>query len=145
MNPKINNLISKKGRKAAGRGSWKISENLFSSFQYAAQGLRYSFLSQLNFRIHLIISAFVFGIGLWLNLSVIELAILVLTIASVLILELINTSVEAVTDLAIGRKFHPLARIAKDCAAAAVVIAAISSLVIACLLILPKLFIQIGL
>ncbi len=145
MNPKVNNRISKKGQKATCRGSWKISRNLLSSFKYAAQGLIYSFSSQRNFRIHIIIGACVFGIALWLNLSVSELAILVLTIASVVSLELINTSIEALTDLAIGRRFHPLARVAKDCAAAAVSIAAISSLVIACLLILPKLFIQIGL
>ena len=108
MNPKVNNRISKKGQKATGRGSWKISKNLLSSFKYAAQGLIYSFFSQRNFRIHIIIGAFVFGIALWLNLSVSELAILVLTIASVVILELINTSIEALTDLAIGRRFHPL-------------------------------------
>ena len=60
-----------------------------------------------------------------------------LGLAAVLVLELINTATEAVVDLAIGRRFHPLARIAKDCAAAAVLVAAISSLVIAVLLLLP--------
>ncbi|MEY3544749.1 MAG: hypothetical protein RLZZ247_906, partial [Cyanobacteriota bacterium] len=51
---------------------------------------------------------------------------------------------EAVVDLAIGRRFHPLARIAKDCAAAAVLVAAISSLVIAVLLLLPPLLARLG-
>ena len=58
---------------------------------------------------------------------------------AVLVLELLNTAIEAVVDLAIGRRFHPLARIAKDCAAAAVLVAAISSLVIALLLLIPPL------
>jgi diacylglycerol kinase (ATP) len=70
--------------------------------------------------------------------------VLVLTVAAVLVLELINTATEAVVDLAIGRRFHPLARIAKDCAAAAVLVAAISSLVIAILLLLPPLLVRLG-
>jgi diacylglycerol kinase (ATP) len=49
-----------------------------------------------------------------------------------------------VVDLAIGRRFHPLARIAKDCAAAAVLVAAISSLAIAALLLLPALLARLG-
>ena len=73
-----------------------------------------------------------------------QLAVLVLTVAAVLVLELINTATEAVVDLAIGRQFHPLARIAKDCAAAAVLVAALSSLVIAALLILPALLVRLG-
>jgi diacylglycerol kinase (ATP) len=51
---------------------------------------------------------------------------------------------EAVVDLAIGRRYHPLARIAKDCAAAAVLTAAISSMLIATFLILPPLILHLG-
>jgi len=65
-------------------------------------------------------------------------------VAAVLVLELINTATEAVVDLAIGRQFHPLARVAKDCAAAAVLVAAISSLAIAALLLLPALVARLG-
>jgi diacylglycerol kinase (ATP) len=86
-----------------------------------------------------VIGAVVFSLGLWLQLPTIQLAVLVLTVAAVLVLELLNTAIEAVVDLAIGRRFHPLARIAKDCAAAAVLVAAISSLLIALLLLLPPL------
>ncbi|MFL0793817.1 MAG: diacylglycerol kinase family protein, partial [Prochlorococcus sp.] len=106
--------------------------------------LGYGFISQRNFRIHLCIGSIVFGLGLWLNLRVEQLAILVLTVASVLVLELLNTSIEAVVDLAIGRRFHPLARIAKDCAAAAVMVAAIGSLLVAVLLLLPPLLNRLG-
>ncbi len=88
--------------------------------------------------------AVVFALGLWLQLPLAALAVLVLTVAAVLVLELINTATEAVVDLAIGRRFHPLARIAKDCAAAAVLVAAISSLVIAALLLLPALMARLG-
>ena len=87
----------------------------------------------------MVIGAVVFSLGLWLQLPALQLAVLVLTVAAVLVLELLNTAIEAVVDLAIGRRFHPLARIAKDCAAAAVLVAAISSMLIALLLVLPPL------
>ena len=86
-----------------------------------------------------------FFLGLWLGLPPIQLAVLVLTVAAVLVLELLNTAIESVVDLAIGRRFHPLAKVAKDCAAAAVLVAAISSLVVALLLVLPPLILRLGL
>ena len=126
-------------------GAWKIAGDLPSSFRYAAQGLAYSFASQRNFRIHVFMGLVAFCLGLWLGLSPDRMAVLVLTVAAVLVLELLNTATEAVVDLAIGRKFHPLARIAKDCAAAAVLVAAISSLMIALLLLIPPLLQRFGL
>jgi diacylglycerol kinase (ATP) len=126
-------------------GAWKIAGDLPSSFRYAAQGLAYALASQRNFRIHVGMGLVVFCLGLWLQLSLDRLAVLVLTVAAVLVLELLNTATEAVVDLAIGRKFHPLARIAKDCAAAAVLVAAISSLLIALLLLVPPLLQRLGL
>ena len=126
-------------------GAWTVAGDLPSSFRYAAKGLIYSFGSQRNFRIHVITGAVVFSLGLWLGLSLERLAVLVLTVAAVLVLELLNTATEAVVDLAIGRQFHPLARIAKDCAAAAVLVAALASLVIALLLLLPPLLAKLGL
>ena len=125
-------------------GAWQVARDLPSSFRYAAQGLSYGFRSQRNFRIHVFTGAAVFALGLWLELPLAQMAVLVLTVAAVLVLELINTATEAVVDLAIGRQFHPLARVAKDCAAAAVLVAAISSLVIAALLMLPALLARLG-
>jgi diacylglycerol kinase (ATP) len=125
-------------------GAWRVAGDLPASFRYAAQGLAYGFASQRNFRIHVVTGAIVFGLGLWLGLSVDRLAVLVLTVAAVLVLELLNTATEAVVDLAIGRQFHPLARIAKDCAAAAVLVAALASMLIALLLLLPPLLLKIG-
>jgi diacylglycerol kinase (ATP) len=122
-----------------------VAGDLPSSFRYAAQGLLYGFRSQRNFRIHSLTGILVFGLGLWLGLSADRLALLVLTVAAVLVLELLNTATEAVVDLAIGRQFHPLARIAKDCAAAAVLVAALASLLIALLLLVPPLLSRLGL
>ena len=127
------------------RGSWRIASDLPASFRYAAQGLGYAFLTQRNFRIHVVTGLVVFGLATWLQLDLIRLAVLVLTVAAVLVLELLNTAMEAAVDLAVGRRYHPLARIAKDCAAAAVLTAAISSLLIALLLLLPPILLRLGL
>ncbi len=127
------------------RGSWITSKHLLASFKYAFQGLNYSFASQRNFRIHFFISILVGFTAILLKLPVTQLAILVITVASVLVLELINTSIESIVNLAIGRRFHPLARIAKDCAAASVLVASISSFIIAILLILPPILKKLAL
>ena len=119
------------------KGSWTTSTNLFLSFKYALQGLHYTFKSQRNFRIHTLIGLGVIFLSTLLKLSTINIAILVITIAAVLVLELINTSIESVVDLTIGQSFHPLARIAKDCAAASVLVASISSFIIAILILIP--------
>jgi diacylglycerol kinase (ATP) len=120
-------------------GAWQVARDLPASFRYAAQGLGYSLLTQRNFRIHVTTGVLVFGLALWLGLSLDRLAVLVLTVTAVLVLELLNTAMEAAVDLAVGRRYHPLARIAKDCAAAAVLVAAVASLLIALLLLLPPL------
>ncbi len=142
-NEKITPLASRQGRRAS-RGSWRIASDLPSSFRYAIQGIVYSFSTQRNFRIHLLIGTSAFGLGVGLGLNWSQLAVLVLTITAVLVLELLNTAIEAVVDLAIGRRFHLLARIAKDCSAAAVLVASISSLMIAVLLLVPPLLAQLG-
>ena len=125
-------------------GAWQVAGDLPASFRSAAQGLLYGFRSQRNFRIHVVTGAVVFALGLWLQLPLGQLAVLVLTVTAVLVLELLNTATEAVVDLAIGRRFHPLARVAKDCAAAAVLVAALASLLIAGLLLLPPLLARLG-
>ncbi len=145
LTPEKITSLSSHGKGAVRQGAWRIASDLPASFRYAFQGLIYGFVSQRNFRIHIFIGAVVFCLGLWLQLSFIHLGVLVLTIAAVLVLELLNTAIEAVVDLAIGRRFHPLARIAKDCAAAAVLVASMSSLLIACLLLLPPFLSRIGL
>ena len=145
LSEEISQRSTHQAHRAAQRDAWRIAGDLPASFRYAAQGLAYGFVSQRNFRIHVGIGSVVFGLALWLQLPAIQLAVLVLTVAAVLVLELLNTAIESVVDLAIGRRFHPLARIAKDCAAAAVLVAAISSLLIALLLLLPPLTLRLSL
>ena len=121
-------------------GAYKVARDLPASFRYAVQGLVYAFASQRNFRLQLVMGGLALSLGLWLHLHLLELGVLVLTVAAVLVLELLNTATEAAVDLAIGRQFHPLARVAKDCAAAAVLVAAMASIFIALLLLSPPLW-----
>ena len=126
------------------RSSWKIAKDLPTSFLYAAKGLGYAFSTQRNFRIHVGFALGAFGLGLLLGLNKSDLAIMALTATSVLVVELLNTAIESVVDLAIGKRFHPLAQIAKDCSAGAVLVASISSILIAVLLLFPPLIKQLG-
>ena len=127
------------------RSSWKIAKDLPSSFFYAAKGIGYAFSTQRNFRIHVGFALGAFSLGFLLGLNKSDLAIMSLTATSVLIVELLNTAIESVVDLAIGKRFHPLAQIAKDCSAGAVLVASISSVLIAILLLFPPLLKQLGL
>ena len=126
------------------RSSWKIAKDLPTSFFYAAKGLVYAFSTQRNFRIHVCLALIAFLLGLLLELNKTDFAIMTLTVTCVLVLELINTAIEAVVDLAIGRRFHPLAQIAKDCSAGAVLVASFSSLLIAFLLLFSSLLTKLG-
>ncbi len=124
--------------------SYTTSKDLASSFKYAIKGFQYTFRSQRNFRIHVFIGFLTSIVGAWMKLSFTNIAILVFTISAILILELINTSIEALVDLTIGRRFHPLAQIAKDCSAASVLSGSISSCIIAIVLFLPHLLKHLG-
>ncbi len=126
------------------RSSWKIAKDLPTSFLYAAKGLVYAFSTQRNFRIHVGFALGAFCLGFFLDLNQSDLAIMALTATSVLVIELLNTAIESVVDLAIGKRFHPLAQIAKDCSAGAVLVASISSVLIAALLLFPPLLKQLG-
>ena len=136
--------MSKTLQRSNKRSSWKIAKDLPTSFLYAAKGLGYAFSTQRNFRIHVGFALGAFGLGFSLGLNKSDLAIMALTATSVLVVELLNTAIESVVDLAIGKRFHPLAQIAKDCSAGAVLVASISSVLIAVLLLLPPLLKQLG-
>lgn len=119
--------------------SWKIATNLFISFRYAWAGASYAFLTQRNFRIHTIVGSVAIALGIFLGLKPIEIALIGITIGLVMGMELLNTAIESVVDLTVGQTYHDLARIAKDCAAAAVLVSALVSLLVAGLLLFPPL------
>jgi diacylglycerol kinase len=108
------------------------------SFYHASAGIIFLFRTQRNARVELAIALAAIGLGLWLGLSVTQWAILVLSIAAVLILEGLNTAMEAVVDLASPR-IHPLAKAAKDVTAGMVLLAAIAAVIVGLLLFVPPL------
>lgn len=117
--------------------AWKVASSLGASFQYAGQGIYYAFSTQRNFRIHVLATLFVVVAGWVLHLPRVEIAVLVLTCSAVMTLELINTALEAVVDLTVKQTYHELAKIAKDCAAGAVLMAAIMAILVGSCLLLP--------
>ncbi len=120
--------------------AWQVAPSLWISFKYAWMGVSYAFLTQRNFRIHVIVGGVAIGLGVFLHLSVVELAVIGLTIGAVLAMELLNTAIESVVDLTVKQSYHDLAKIAKDCAAAAVLVSSIAALLVAGFLLLPRLF-----
>jgi diacylglycerol kinase len=116
---------------------------LFKSFGYAFQGIRHALRTQANLRIHFVISIAVIVAGLWLQISPIEWALIIVTIMIVLSAELFNTAIEAAIDRA-SPEHHPLAKVAKDTAAGAVLISAIGAVIIGILIFLPRLLALIG-
>jgi len=121
------------------RLAWQIAPNLFRSFQYAWAGVRYAFVTQRNFRIHVVIAILALSLSLVLQIGATQTAIVGLTCALVMVLELVNTALESIVDLTVRNTYHELAKIAKDCAAGAVLVAAIASIFVAGLLLVPPL------
>jgi diacylglycerol kinase (ATP) len=120
--------------------SWQVAPSLFVSFRYAWAGISYAFQTQRNFRIHVFLGSAAIGFGFFLKLTAVEMTVIGLTIGAVLAMELLNTAIESVVDLTVKQTYHDLAKIAKDCAAAAVLISALAAIVVAGALILPKLW-----
>lgn len=100
-----------------------------NAFSYAFQGFGYVMRTQRNAWVHAFATICAISFGLWLRISRIEWAILTLTVAIVWAAEFINTALEAIVDLA-SPDIHPLAKVGKDVAAAAVLIAALASILI---------------
>ncbi|BAY63497.1 diacylglycerol kinase [Calothrix brevissima NIES-22] len=119
--------------------SWQVATNLFISFKYAWAGISYGFKTQRNFRIHVSVCAVAIALSVILHLSSVEIAIIAITSGLVLTLELLNTALESLVDLTVKQTYHELAKIAKDCAAGAVLVSALVSLLVGSILILPPL------
>jgi diacylglycerol kinase (ATP) len=119
--------------------SWQIASNLFVSFKYAWAGITYAFQTQRNFRIHIAVCALAIGLSVFLRLETVEITIIAITSGLVLTLELVNTAIESIVDLTVKQSYHELAKVAKDCAAGAVLVSALVALLVASILILPPL------
>mgnify|MGYP001328401462 CR=1 FL=1 len=109
-----------------------------ASFRHAFAGMQYAFQTQPNTWIHAVATLVVLFAGLWLGLSMLAWVAIVLAVGIVWVLEFINTSIEAAVDLA-QPEIHPLAKAAKDTAAAAVLTGAITAALVGLLVLGPPL------
>jgi diacylglycerol kinase len=114
------------------------SHRITRSFSYAFEGLATIVRTQPNFWVHLVAAGLALALGMVLHLSLLELALIVLTIGIVLVVEAFNTALETVCDL-VSPGYHPLVKRAKDISAAAVLMAAVAAVGVAVVLFVPRL------
>ena len=115
----------------------KKKDPLYQSFGYAFQGIFTCVRKERNMKIHCVAAVFVVIAGVILKMSAIEWCICLALFGLVMALEHVNTAVEAVVDM-VTEEYHPLAKVAKDTAAGAVLIAAIMAAIAGCIIFLPK-------
>ena len=103
--------------------------SVFESFNYAIEGVIHVLRTQRNMRIHFAVAVIVLAVAVAVGVAKLELIALLLAIAFVLIAEMINTAIEGAIDVA-TTSFDPMAKLAKDIAAGAVLIATINAVAV---------------
>jgi diacylglycerol kinase (ATP) len=121
----------------------KVSRNRFMSLGYALAGWFYMLRRQKNTRIMSVASIAILLLALWLRISRVEGAIMILTITVVWLAEFVNAGIEAAVDLA-SPEIHPMAKVGKDVASAAVLLGVVASVLIGLLLLGPPLLEKLG-
>ena len=106
------------------------SQSLPESFKYALAGIRYAIIHERNFKIHIVCVIIAAILCVILPIDGIHSFMVMYAIFFVLCMELINTAVEALVDLFCGQKMNPLAKIAKDCCAGAVLLSSIQAVIV---------------
>ena len=119
------------------KGEWS---KFIASFGYAFHGLLYALRTQRNARVHITIAILAITMGIVLHISTVEFAMIFVAITGVFIAEMFNTVFELCIDLA-SPEYHPLAKIAKDVAAGAVLLSAMLSVVIGLFVFGPHLWV----
>ena len=106
------------------------SKNVQRSFGHAFNGVRHAMLHERNFKIHLAFGILAAIFCIVFPVDVAHTFMVMYAIFFVLCMELINTAVEAIIDLYCGKTLSPLAKIAKDCSAGAVLLGAIQAVLV---------------
>ncbi len=109
--------------------SRKGQQGVAQSFNHAYRGIIYAIRTQRNMRFHVIASLAVLVAGLLLGVSAIELSVLVLVILVVFVTEMFNTAMEFAVDL-VTEEYHPLAKLAKDVSAGAVLVSSVGAVLV---------------
>lgn len=108
------------------------------SFKHAFAGLHWAFSTQPNFRVHFILSLIALILGLILGISRLEMVIIIFTIILGLSAEMVNTALEAMTDL-ITKEWRTEAKIAKDVSAGMMLLTAFGAILVAVYIFVPYL------
>lgn len=114
------------------------AKNVLDSFKYAYQGIIYALTTQRNMKIHISAFIVVVLVSIFFKITKIEFCILLIIGTIVIITEMINTAIESTIDL-YSRERHPLAKIGKDVAAGAVLMASFSSVAVGVIILGPYL------
>lgn len=113
-------------------------KKFLKGFSYAFNGLGYTFSTQLNLKIHCLMTMLVIGLCFYLEINIMEWLWIIAAIGIVFMAELFNTALEVLVDM-ISPNYNPKAGIIKDISAAIVLIAAFMALLTGILILLPKL------
>jgi diacylglycerol kinase len=115
-----------------------VPKKFIRSFNYAKAGGEHAHRTQRNIGIHLVAALLVLAAAIWLKVSLLELALLVITITGVIVTEMVNTALEVLVDH-LTPEFREEAGLVKNVAAGAVLLAAAGAVVVGCLIFLPRL------
>ncbi|MBP6747831.1 diacylglycerol kinase family protein [bacterium] len=113
--------------------------SVFESFYHAFNGLALGFRQQRNLRIHTILGLLVFALAFYLKVEPWQWIALSVAIGFVFFAEFVNTAIEHMVDIQANYRYHLSARYAKDTAAAAVLVAAITAVIVGAIVFLPRL------
>lgn len=116
--------------------NWK-NPNFIVSLKNALNGIKYAFKIGKNLKIQILFALLAIAMSIFLKISLLEFAVIILTIFFVLFAEMINTVIETVVDM-YTQEYNEKAKIAKDIAAGAVTINAICSIIVGAIIFLPQ-------
>lgn len=123
--------------------SHTTSPNRLASLSYALAGWLYMLRRQKNTRLQTFASIAIIAFALWLQIDLVRWAILILTITMVWMAEFMNAAVEAVINM-VSPDYHPMAKVGKDVAAAAVLLGVVASVIVGLLILGPALLAKFG-
>ena len=125
------------------KDSWQCKSgqagSVLESFYHAFNGLAVGFRRQRNVRIHTFLGLFVFALAFCLKVDPWQWIALTVAIGFVFFAEFVNTAIEHMVDIQANYRYHLSARYAKDTAAAAVLVAAITAAIVGAIIFLPRL------
>lgn len=119
-------------------------KTVVGTLKNALNGINYTFTTEINFKIHLLMALIVVVAAYILEVRIYELLLCILLIGLVLAFEVMNTVIEMVVDMVMP-KYSPLAGMIKDASSGAVLLMAITSALVGLVIFIPRLFIYLGL